>query len=327
MLNNQLNLNTEIFIPNPEKKSGRDSFGEALLSLGENNPNIVVLGADLMESTRINYFADKFPKRAIQMGIAEQNMIGVAVGLSLEKKIPFAVSHAVFNPSNNWAQIRMGVALSNANVKIVGTHSGFSNGKDGGVAEPFEDISLMRVLPNFTVIEPIDGVQVLKAAKMSASSYGPFYIRISKESTPLITTEDTPFEYGKALVLKEGKDITIVSSGPITYEALLASRELKLKYNIEAEVIASPFIKPLDKETIISSIRKTGKVISLEEHQIEGGLGGALAEVIVEEYPVRMMRLGIKGVFGESGSYEELKDKYGLSGHNIVNKVVTFLKL
>jgi transketolase len=326
MLNPKLHLNQELFHEDVKIKSGRDGFGEGLLETGAKNPNVVALCADLTSSTRTDLFAKKFPKRFIQTGIAEQNMIGVATGMALTGKIPFAISHAIFNPSRCWDQIRVSVCLSNVNVKIVGTHSGFSNGPDGAVAESLEDLALMRVLPNMIVVQPSDAVETYKAVIAAAEYKGPLYLRVSKEETPLLTTEETPFEIGKAYVLVEGKDLTLISSGPITYETLLAARDLKVRYKIDVEVISCPTIKPLDEETILESVKKTGKVVTVEEHQIIGGLGSAVAELVSEKFPVKIKRIGMKNTFGESGTYQELKDKYGLSHHNIVEEVNTFLK-
>jgi transketolase len=326
MLNPKPDLNQKIFHKDVEVKSNRDGFGEGLLEAGKINPNIIALCADLTSSTRTDLFAKKYPDRFVQMGIAEQNMIGVATGMALTGKIPFAISHAIFNPGRCWDQIRVSVCLSNANVKIVGTHSGFSNGPDGAVAESLEDIALMRVLPNMVVVQPSDALEAHKAVIAASEYEGPVYLRISKETTPLITTKNSPFEIGKAYVLSEGKDVTIISSGPVTYEALIAAEDLRAKHNLEAEVISCPTIKPLDEETIINSVKKTGKVVTVEEHQLTGGLGSAVAELLSEKFPVSIKRIGMKNSFGESGTYRELKDKYGLSPHNIVKEVITFLK-
>lgn len=326
MLNPKLNLNQDVFLADVETKSNRQGFGEGLLLAGEKSSQVVACCTDLTDSTKVDLFAKKFPERFVQMGIAEQNMIGIAAGLAKETKIPFAVSHAIFNPARNWDQIRISVALSDLNVKVVGTHSGFSNGRDGAVAESLEDVALMRVLPRMIVIEPIDALQAKKSVQVIAEYKGPVYLRISKETTPLITTEETPFEIGKAQVLSEGKDVTIISSGPITYEALLAARDLKAKHTIEAEVISSPTIKPLDEETLLASVKKTGKAVVVQEHQIIGGLGSAVAELTGTRYPIKLAIVGVKDCFGESGGYQELKDKYGLNSHNIVNEVLKLIK-
>jgi transketolase len=326
MLNPSLHLNSNLYQTDVECKSVRTGFGEGLLFVGEQNSQVVVLCTDLTSSTRVDLFAKKFPERFVQTGIAEQNMISIASGLAISRKIPFAVSHAIFSPSRNWDQIRMSVCLSNTNVKIVGTHLGFSNGKDGAVAESLEDIALMRVLPRMIILQPVDAIEAKKAVIAVTEYQGPVYLRISKEETPLITTEETPFEIGKAYVLMEGKDLTIISSGPITHEALLAAKDLKARYNIEVEIISCTTIKPLDEATILKSVKKTGKVVTLEEHQIIGGLGSAVAELLSGKYPTKLLRIGMKDSFGESGDYKELKDKYGLSSHNIVKEVINFIK-
>jgi len=326
MLNPKLNLNQEIFLEDVDTKSNRTGFGEGLLKSGELNANIIALCADLTSSTKTDLFTNKFPERSVQMGIAEQNMASVAAGMALEGKIPFVISHAIFNPSRNWDQIRVSICLSNLNVKIVGTHLGFSNGQDGAVAESLEDVGLMRVLPNLTVIQPVDAMEAYKATIAATEISGPVYLRISKETTPLITTNKTPFEIGKAQILSEGKDITIISSGPITYEALLAAKDLKAKNGIEAEVISCSTIKPLDEKTILDSVKKTGKIVTVEEHQIIGGLGSAIAELVSENFPVKLKRIGMKDCFGESGTYQELKDKYGLNPHNIAKEVINLIK-
>ncbi len=307
-------------------KSNREGFGKGLQEIGEKNPNVVVLCADLTSSTKADKFAAEFPDRFIQVGIAEQNMAGIAAGLALSGKIPFIVSHAIFSPSRNWDQIRMSICLSKANVKIVGSHSGFSNGPDGAVMESLEDLALMRVLPGMTVIQPTDANEARNAVAAVVDLKGPVYLRISKAETPLITSPDTPFVIEKAHVLQEGNDVTLIASGPITIECLLAARELRAKYKIEAEVIVCPTIKPLDEDTIIESAKKTKKVFTVEEHQIIGGLGSAVAELLSEKFPVTVKRLGMKDCFGMSGTYQELKDKFGISSHNITKEIWTFLQ-
>ena len=326
MLNARLKLNRDVFLKNAIARSPRDGFGEGVIELAEKNPSVVVLSADLAESTKLKDFAEKFPQRFIQTGIAEQNMCSISAGLSMEEKIPYAVSHAVFIAYRSWDQIRLSICMSNANVKICGSHEGFSNGPDGASAEPLEDIALMRVLPNMIVVNPIDYEQTKKAVMEVSKIQGPVYLRFSKAKIPDITTKETPFKIGKADIFVEGKDITVISCRSITYEALLAVRNLKAKYKIEAELIVSPTIKPLDEYRILESIRKTGKAVTVEEHQTSGGLGGAVSELLCEKLPSSLLRIGINDSFGESGTYEELKDKYGLSAHHIENKILNFLK-
>ena len=326
MLNPNLKLNEEIFLKNVELKSTRSGFGDGLVEAGKKDERIVVLCNDLTESTKVDAFAKKFPNRFIEVGIAEQNMASIAAGLALSGKVPFIASHAIFVPSRNWDQIRLSICIGKANVKIAGTHAGFSNGKDGAVAESLEDIALMRVLPNMTVVNPIDYQQAKTATLLAAQHQGPIYLRFSRENTPLITTEETPFIIGKNQVLVEGNDITIISCGPIIYEVLAAVKELRGKNKITAEVISCPTIKPLDEKTILDSAKKTGKVVTVEEHQINGGLGSAVAELLSEKCPVPLTRIGVNDTFGESGSYSELKDKYGLSSHHIAERVTNFIK-
>lgn len=305
-------------------KSTRDGYGDALVELGEKNGNVVVLCADMAESTRVNKFAEKFPLRFIEVGIAEQNMAGIAAGLALSGKVPFISSFAAFSPTGNWLQIRLSICYSNANVKLAGSHTGLTASADGPTQQCDEDIALMRVLPNMCVIDPIDYTQTKKAVFAAAETKGPVYIRLAREGTPAITNPKTEFAIGKAEVLQEGKSMTIISCGPATYEAMLAALELKKHHNIEAEVIGSPCIKPLDNETIIKSAKKTGRVITVEDHQIAGGLGSAVAELLSGKLPCKIVRIGIKDTFTQSGTYAELKDKYGISAHHIVKAALQF---
>lgn len=325
MLNSSLQLNEELFLKEVELRSTRQGFGDKITELGKNE-DIVVLCADLTESLKLENFAKLFPKQFIEVGIAEQNMVGIAAGMALAEKTPFACSHAIFQPSRNWDQIRLSVCFSDANVKIVGSHAGFSNGRDGGVAESLEDIALMRVLPNMIVINPIDYYQTQKAVEAAATHKGPVYLRICKEETPIITTPDTPFELGNALKLMEGNDVTLAVTGPITYEVLLAAKELKGKHNIAAEVITFPTIKPLDQKALLESVAKTGKIVTIEEHQKYGGFGSAVAEILAEQVPTLQKIIAVNDTFGESGSYQELKDKYGLSSQHIVAETLKLCK-
>lgn len=326
MLNSKLKLNENCLGRSPVLASQRDGFGQSLLELGGQNSNIVVLAADLKNSVKVGKFATEFKDRFIQVGIAEQNMAGIAAGLAFSGKIPFMVSHGAFSPYRNWDQIRLSICYPKANVKIAASHTGFSNGPDGASAQPLEDIAIMRALPNMVVINPIDAIQIKRAIEESLKIKGPCYIRFSKAETQIITTDKTPFGVGVADILIEGRDVTLVSCGPIIYEALIAAKNLKAKYKIEVEIVSSPTIKPLDEKTILKSAKKTGRVITLEEHQINGGLGSAVAELLSEELPTPLLRIGVEDKFGESGSYKHLKDKYGLSSHVIEEKVVSFLK-
>ena len=321
MLNKSLQLSKNVFYANIKTASTRDGFGDALVALGKENKDIVVLTADLMESTRVHKFAKAFPKRFVQVGVAEQNMIGVSAGLAMNGKIPFATSFAVFSPGRNWEQIRASVCYSNTNVKIASTHAGLSADKDGATHQGLEDIALTRVLPNITIISPADYNQAKKAVQAAAKIKGPVYIRLARNDSPIFTTAKTPFRVEKAQVLKKGEEVTIIAHGPIVYEALKAARELELKDRIDAEVINCHTIKPLDEETIVKSALKTGKVITVEEHQVAGGLGGAVAELLSEKAPTQMLRMGIKDVFTESGDYNKLLTKYKLNSSDIIKRV------
>ncbi len=326
MLNTRLKLNKDIFLKDEKKRSSRDAFGDAIVELATKNESVITLSADLSESVKLKNFKDKFPRRFIQVGIAEQNMCSIASGLAIEGKTPYIVSHAVFLAYRSWDQIRLSVCMDNANVKICGSHEGFSNGPDGSSAEPLEDIALMRVLPNMTVINPIDYEQTKKAVVEISKMEGPVYLRFSKAEIPDITTKETPFKIGKADILVEGKDVTVITCGAITYEAIIAVKNLKAKFKINAELISSPTIKPLDETRILESVKKTGVVVTVEEHQVAGGLGGAVAELLSEKLPTPLLRIGMNDSFGESGTYEELKNKYGLSAHHIEDKILKFLK-
>ncbi len=325
MLNLRLKLNQDVFL-DENKKSPRDGFSEALVGLADKNKSIVAMSADLSESVKLKSFFQKYPERFIQTGIAEQNMCSIATGLAMEGKIPFVVTHTVFLTSRAWDQIKLSICMTNANVKICGSHEGFSNGPDGAPGEPLEDIAIMRVLPNITVVNPIDYEQTKKAVLEISRHEGPVYLRFSKAELPSITTKDTPFKIGRADTLVEGDDITIISCGGITYEALVAVKNLKAKYKIGAELISSPTIKPLDEHKILESVKKTGKCVTVEEHQKIGGLGGAISELLSERLPSPLLRIGVEDTFGESGDYHDLLNKYGLSSHHIEEKVLSFLK-
>lgn len=304
---------------NVERKATREGFGEAINLLGKNNKDVVVVTADLGESMKVDEFEKLHPERFVQVGVAEQNMMGVASGLALSGKIPFAVSYAVFNPGRNWDQMRVSVCYTKANVKIVGGHTGITVGPDGATHQALEDIAMTRVLPHLMVVVPCDFEQAKKATLAVALHKGPVYLRLTRPKTAVFTTTTTPFELGKAQVLRSGKDVTIFACGSLVYEALLAAEELKGE--VEVEVINVHTIKPLDEETIVRSAKKTGKVITLEDHQINGGLGGAVAEVLSEKWPTKMIRMGMKDSFGESGEPGELLAKYGLDKDGVIKTI------
>lgn len=327
MLNPKLHLNPKLFDKDVEKIPTRDGYGQGLLILGEQNPNVVVLTGDLKESTRAEKFSEKFPQRFIECGVAEQNMMGIAAGLAVSGKIPFISSYAVFSPGRSWDQLRVSVCYNRANVKIAGAHTGVSVGPDGATHQALEDIAITRVLPNLIVIAPCDSVETKKCTIEASKHDGPVYFRFAREKTPVITTENTPFEIGRANVIWEEKepDVTIVACGPLLYEALLATRTLT-KSKIKSVIINSHSIKPLDKNTILKYARRSGAVVTVEEHQINGGLGSAVAEVLAESFPVPMERIGMKDVFGESGEPDELLEKYGMKMDSIIKAVKKVIK-
>lgn len=326
MLSTAQNLNPNIFAKTVDKLSNRAGFGESVLTAGNQNPNIVVLTADLTESTKVDGFKAKFPERFIQIGVAEQNMAGIAAGLALAGKIPFMTSYGVFSPGRNWDQIRISICYSNANVKIIGSHGGIAAGPDGATHQALEDIAITRVLPNMTVLVPADYLEAKKATLAAANHLGPVYIRLTREETPQITTEQTPFEIGKAEVWIEGKDAVIIACGPIIYEALLAAKTLKDQHNLFCGVINCATIKPLDKETILQATKDVPLVVTLEDHQIIGGLGSTVAELLSENQPTKLIRMGIYDTFGESGTPQELREKYGLTSNIIAQKISGMLQ-
>lgn len=317
MLNSEFFLSEKIF-SDPDKKPLRDGFGEGLLILGKENPEVVVLVGDLKESTRCHWFAEKFPQRFFEMGVAEQNMATVAAGLGISGKTPFISSYAVFSPGRNWEQIRTTIAYNDSNVKIAGHHAGISTGPDGATHQAIEDISTMRAIPNMKVIVPADAVEAKKATIAAAKIWGPVYIRLAREKTLAITTEQTPFIPQKAYEMWRSKkpQAVIVGAGPILYEALLAAKELE-KEKIGTIVLNSHTIKPIDGKKITELAKECGAVVSVEEHNTIGGLGGAVAEVLAKYHPTPMEFVGIKDVFAGSGKPEELAKKYGLDAKHI----------
>ncbi|MBN2891159.1 MAG: transketolase family protein [Bacteroidales bacterium] len=308
-----------------EKKDTRSGFGVALDELGEKNPNVVALCADLTGSLKMNNFAKNYPERFIQTGIAEANMIGLAAGLATSGKIPFAGTFAVFASGRTYDQIRLTAAYSNKNVKIAASHSGISVGEDGASHQMIEDLALMRALPNMVVINTCDFNQT-KAATLAAAEYvGPVYLRFGRPNVPNFTPDNQKFEIGKAVILNEGSDITIIATGHPVWQAVEAAQELE-KQGIYVDLINIHTIKPIDKEAIINSAKKTGAVITVEEHSIYGGLGDAVANVLVHNHPVKMQMIGINDTFGESGTTEELFEKYGLTKNNIIEKAKNIIK-
>lgn len=294
----------------------RKGFGRGLKKAGELDERVVAACADLTDSTQISLFKEAFPGRFVEIGVAEQNLVTVGSGLAAMGKIPFVSSYAAFSPGRNWEQIRTTICLNDQPVKIVGSHAGVSVGPDGATHQMLEDIALMRVLPNMVVVAPGDSVEAEKATLAMAKDMRPGYLRLAREATPVFTTESTPFEIGKAYVYAPGTDVTIITTGTMTYQALLAAEEM-YKDGIDAEVIHVPTIKPLDAETILKSVRKTGCVVTAEEAQAAGGLGGAVAELLADHLPVPMHRIGMQDRFGESGEPEELIHHFGLDAKHI----------
>lgn len=299
-----------------EEEPIRKGFGRGLLEAGKRDENVVAACADLTDSTQISLFAKEFPERFVEIGVAEQNLVTVGSGLAAMGKIPFVSSYAAFSPGRNWEQIRTTICLNDRPVKIIGSHAGVSVGPDGATHQMLEDIALMRCLPNMVVIAPCDSIEAEKATLAMAQSNKPNYMRLAREATPIITTEKTPFEIGKAYTFTHGSDITMITTGTMTYQALVAAEKL-FKDGIDVEVVHVPTIKPLDAATILTSVHKTKAVLTAEEGQINGGLGGAVAELLGEEFPIPMKRIGMRDRFGESGKPEELLEHFGLTAKHM----------
>lgn len=317
-------LRSNIYDDDVEKEPTRAGFGRGLKVAGEANEAVVALCADLTESTQMHHFREAFPTRFVEVGVAEQNLVTVASGMARAGKIPFTSSYAAFSPGRNWEQIRTTITLNDQPVKIVGSHAGVSVGPDGATHQMLEDIALMRVLPNMVVVAPGDSVEAEKATKAIAENGKPSYIRLAREKTPIFSTDESPFQIGKAYVLREGHDISLLGTGTMTYQLLVAANELE-KHGISAEVVHVPTIKPLDEHTILHSITKTGRVVTAEEAQIAGGFGGAIAELLSEKKPTPLKRIGMYDRFGESGAPDELLDHFGLTGEKMTPVIQEFV--
>ena len=318
-------LNSKIFeAPDSiEKGSTRVGFGQGLLMAGDHDRNVVALCADLKESVQMHIFAKEYPERFFEMGIAEQSMASVASGMAHMGKIPFVGSYAMFNPGRNWEQIRTTVCYSNVPVKIVGSHSGVTVGPDGGSHQALEDIALTRVIPNMTVISPCDEKEAWKATIAAAQTNTPVYLRLSRHEAQTVTTDATPFEIGKAQIFfrPDGPaEVGIICTGTLIYNAIRAAKELETE-GIRVRVMNLATIKPIDVKAIVKLAKETGKIVTVEEHQIHGGMGSAVAEVLAEHWPTKMRFVGVKDVFGQSGTAEELLAHYGLNVEGI-KKVV-----
>lgn len=329
MLNPSSKLNPKVFSNDVEQVPIRHGFGEGLVIAGEKDKNVVVLCADLTESAQAIFFKEKFPERFIEIGVAEQNLAGVASGISATGKIPFITSYAMFSPGRNWEQIRTTIAYNNRGVKIAGSHTGVSVGPDGGTHQALEDMAIMRTMPRMVVISPCDAIEARKATVESAKTNTPVYIRLAREKTPIITTEDTPFEIGKAQIFYDPPaggpkpEVAIIATGALVHKALLVAK--KLENEIGVIVVNLATIKPLDEKTILDVAKRTGAVVTVEEHQIMGGMGSAVAEFLAQNYPVPIEFVGVNDEFGQSGTPEELIEHYGLGVGGIekaVNKVL-----
>jgi len=328
MINPEAKLNPKLFEKDVEQKSTRAGYGEGLLQAGRENPNVVALCADVTESTYSHLFAKEFPERFFECGVAEQNMATIAAGLGISGKIPFIASYANFSPGRNWEQIRTTIAYNNSNVKIAGHHTGVSVGPDGATHQATEDIALMRTMPNMKVFVPCDAIEAKKATLAAAKIWGPVYLRFTREKTPIITTEETPFRPGKVEIFWQSKkpQAVLIACGPLIYNALLAAKQLLEEEKIGTIVLNNHTIKPFDEEMVVEIVSKVGAVVTVEEHQVYGGMGSAVAEVLARRKPTPIEFIGIKDVFGESGSPSELIEKYGMGVEDIKKAVKRVIK-
>ncbi len=327
MINQDLRLNEKLFDEDVEKAATRNGYGEGLVALGETNPNVVVLSADLTDSVKANKFAEAHPERFFQMGVAEQNMAAIAAGLGVTGKSAFISSYATFSPGKNLETLRTTAVYNDANVKIAGHHAGLMTGPDGATHQATEDIAITRSWPKMRVIVPCDAPQAAKATMYAGDTYGPFYLRFTRDNTPTMTTIDTPFEFGKAQTfwVSDSPKAVIFATGYMVFHALKAAKELE-EEGIATLVTNIHTIKPLDEETVINQARDTGAVVSVEDHQVEGGLGSAIAEVLAKNCPTPQEFIGLQNTFGESGTITELLTKYKMNTHAIkeaVKKVIS----
>lgn len=307
-------------LPRPDQltlRATRDGFGDAIVELGGKSQRVCALTADLQSSMKLQEFARLYPERYIECGVAEQNMMGIAAGLALEGMIPFVCSFAVFSPGRNWDQLRVSVCYQRSNVKIIGGHTGLATGLDGATHQALEDIALTQVLPHLTVLSPCDALETKKAVQMAAMMEGPVYIRVSRHPTPLLTVPETDFRIGTGRLVASGEDITLLSTGPLLYETLIA-REMLENERISTEVIHLHTLKPVDSEMIVKSIRRTGGAVTIEDHQIAGGLGSIVATLLARQQPAPLEFIGVHDQFGQSGTAKDLYEFYGLSAPHIV---------
>lgn len=320
MLVSSQKLNPKIFDADVEQLPLRNGFGEGLVIAADADPRVVGLCADLTDSTKMAAFAKKYPARFVEMGVAEQNLASVASGLAAVGKVPFITSYAMFSPGRNWEQIRTTICYNKRKVVIVGSHAGVSVGPDGGTHQAIEDVAIMRVIPTMVVISPVDSIEARKATVAAAKIDAPVYIRLAREKTPIVTTEESPFEIGRANILRDADapKIALMACGPLVHRALVVAERLATQ-GIEAIVVNNHTIKPLDHETLTAVAKKAGRVLTIEEHQVAGGMGSAIAELLVRTAPVPMEFVGVQDLFGQSGTPDELLEQYGM-GHGAIEK-------
>ncbi len=326
MINQNAYLNPKLFDPDVLQVPSRNGYGEGLVLAGEENEQVVALCADLTESTRTEAFAEKFPERFIEIGVAEQNLATAAAGMAAAGKIPFISSYATFSPGRNWEQIRTTICYNDLPVKIVGSHAGVTVGPDGATHQALEDMALMRSLPNMIVLSPAESIEAKKATLAMARLPKPCYIRLSRDKIPVVTTPQTPFEIGKAEVFYEGKDVAVIATGQMVYRALLSAKQMQL-HKISVRVINCHTIKPLDRNTILKAAEECRAVVTVEEHQVTGGLGGAVAELLSQNFPVPLKIIGVEDRFGESGEPIELLAKFGLTEEAISKAIIHVLRM
>lgn len=328
MINKNLHLHTDIFDSEKlDQSATRDGFGKGLVAAGEKNKDVVVLCADLAESTRAHWFQEKFPERYVELGVAEQNLAAVGSGFANYGKIPFIMSYAAFSPGRNWEQIRSTITLNDVPVKVIGSHAGVSVGPDGATHQALEDIALMRVLPNMTVVVPADSLEAHKATLAIAENGKPSYLRLARAKTPVFTTEETPFEIGKAQMVYESEHPTIgiIACGSLVYQSLLAAEELA-KEGIAVSVMNLSTIKPMDEKAVIAFAQSVDHIVTAEEHQVHGGMGSAVAEILSQHHPIKMSYIGMQDRYGESGEPDELLEHFGLTKKGIIKHIQEHVK-
>lgn len=329
MLNPKLKLNSKLFNPDVDQAPIRKGFGEGLVKAGDADPNVVALCADLTESTQMHLFKQKFPERFVEIGVAEQNLVTVASGMAAMGKVPFCSSYAMFSPGRNWEQIRTTIAYNDRPVKVVGSHAGISVGPDGGTHQALEDIALMRVIPNMDVISPCDAIEARKLTELLAKSGRPAYLRLAREKTPIMTTEETPTEIGQSQIFwlpdVGMAQVGIIATGALLYKAIIVAKELESE-GIKTKVMNLASIKPIDTEGIIALAKETRAIVTVEEHQVIGGMGSAVAEVLAQNFPVSIEFIGVKDKFGQSGTPEELIEHYGMGTKSIKEAVKRVLE-